>query len=77
MINFDGAKKNIKELNRNCPKTPNHPYRISIIGDSGSGKTSALLNLIKKKQDNYDYSIIDKIYLYVKDSYGAKYQHFI
>ena len=77
MINFDGAKKNIKELNRNCPKTPNHPYRISIIGDSGSGKTSALLNLIKKKQDNYDYSIIDKIYLYVKDSHGAKYQHFI
>ena len=24
-----------------------HPYRILIIGDSGSGKTNVLLNLIK------------------------------
>ena len=38
------------------------PYRMLIIGSSGSGKTNALLNLIQ--QDN---NIIDKIYLYTKD----------
>ena len=35
-------------------------------------KTNTLLNLIKI--ENYDdYSIIDKIYIYVKDPYEAKY----
>ena len=28
------------------PYIPEHPYRISIIGGSGSGKTITLLNLI-------------------------------
>ena len=46
---------------------PHHPYRILIIGGSGSGKTNALLNLISNQPD------IDKIYLYGKDPYGAKY----
>ena len=32
-----------------------------IIGGSGSGKTNALLNLIKEQEN------IDKIYLYAKD----------
>ena len=35
---------------------------------SGSGKTNKLLNLINHESD------IDKIYLYAKDSYKAKYQ---
>ena len=52
-----------------------HPYRILIIGGSGSAETNALINLIKQ-QDN-DYSIIDKIYLYVEDPYKAKYQYLI
>ena len=39
-----------------------------IIGGSGSGKTNALLNLINNQPD------IDKIYLYAKDPYEAKYQ---
>ena len=43
-------------------------YRMLIIGQSGSGKTNALLNLIQK-QDND--SLIDKIYLYAKE---PKYQ---
>ena len=47
---------------------PHHPYRILIIGGSGSGKTNALLNLINNQPD------IDKIYLYAKDPYEAKYQ---
>ena len=42
-----------------------------IIRDSGSGKTNVLLNLINKQPD------IDKIHLYVKDPYEAKYQFLI
>ena len=49
---------------------PDYPYKILIIGGSGSGKTNALLNLINHQPD------IDKIYLYAKDPYEAKYQHF-
>ena len=69
MFNFDYiSKENIKEHNLKWPEIPNHPYRILIIGDSGSGKTNALLNLTDHKPD------IDKIYLYAKDPYKAKYQ---
>ena len=39
-----------------------------IIADSGSGKTSTLLNLIKEQND------IDKIYLYAKDLSEPKYE---
>ena len=53
------------------PYIPDHPYRILIIGGSGSGKTNALLNLINNQSD------IDKIYLYAKDPYEAKYQYLI
>ena len=42
-----------------------------IIGGSGSGKINALLNLINNQPD------IDKIYLYAKDPYEAKYQYLI
>ena len=69
MFNFDYiSKENIKEHNLKWPEIPNHPYRILIIGDSGSGKTNALLNLTDHKPD------IDKSYLYAKDPYKAKYQ---
>ena len=47
---------------------PDHPYRVLIIGGSGSGKTNALLNLIKEQDD------IDKIYLYAKDLSEPKYK---
>ena len=50
---------------------PDHPYRISIIGGSGSGKTNLLLNLIENQPD------IDKIYLYAKDPDESKYQYLI
>ena len=39
-----------------------------IIGNSGSGKTNSLFNLINQQPD------IDKIYLYAKDPYEAKYR---
>ena len=72
MINFeDYTNENKTEHNLKWPYIPDHPYRISIIGGSGSGKINALLNLINNQQD------IDKIYLYAKDPYDKKYQHLI
>ena len=72
MINFhDVTKENIKEHNPNWPQIPNHLYRILITGESGSGKTNSLFNLINQQPD------IDKIYLYAKDPYEAKYQFLI
>ena len=69
MFNFDYiTKEDIKEHNPNWPEIPDHPRRILIIGGSGSGKTNALLNLINNELD------IDKIYLYTKYPYKAKYQ---
>ena len=51
MTNFDVAKENLEEHNPNWPKIPDHSYRILTVGDSGSGKTSSLFNLISHKPD--------------------------
>ena len=73
MINFhDYANETKTEDNLEWPYIQDHPYRILIIGGSGSGKTNALLNFINKQPDKIFF--IDKIYLYVKDPYEAKYQ---
>ena len=40
-------KKN-KEHNEKWSFIPDYPYRILIIGSSGSGKTNALLDLINE-----------------------------
>ena len=72
MINIDDyTNENIIEHNPKWPYIPDHPYRILIIGSSGSGKTNTLLNLINNQPD------IDKIYLYAKDPYEKKYQYLI
>ena len=72
MINFDEYVNENKTVHdKNWPYIPDHPYRILIIGGSGSGKTNVLLNLIDNQPD------IDKIYLYAKDPYEAKYQYLI
>ena len=72
MINFDNyVNENRTEHNKNWPYIPDHSYRILIIGGSGSRKTDLLLNLIENQPD------IDKIYLYPKDSYEAKFQYLI
>ena len=50
MINFDDyVNENKTEHNKNWPCIPDHPYRILIIGASGSGKTNVLMNLIMNK----------------------------
>ena len=72
MINFDDyTNENIIEHDSKWAYIPDHPYRILIIGGSGSGKANALLNLINNQPD------IDKIYLYAKDPYEKKYQYLI
>ena len=75
MINLDSpTNENNKNHNEKWPRIPDHPYRIIIIDGSGSGKTNALLNLIKE-QDYHD--VIDKIYLYARDLSELKYQFLI
>ena len=72
MINLDGiTNKNNKEHNETWLYIPDHPYRIIIIGGSGSGKTNALINLINEQND------IDKIYLYARDLSKPKYEYLI
>ena len=72
MINLDSiANENNKEHNEKWPYIPDHPYRVLIIGGSGSGRTNALLNLTK------DQNGIVKIYLYAKDLSEPKYEFLI
>ena len=72
MINLDNIVNNNNEKhNEKWPYIPDHPYRILIIGGSGSGKTNTLLHLINEQKD------IDKIYLNAKDSSEPKYEYLI
>ena len=72
MINLDSfTNKNNKENNEKWSYIPDHPYRILIIGGSGSETTNALFNLIN------DQNYIDKIYLYARDLSEPKYEYFI
>ena len=72
MINFDDYTNKNKSLhNKNWPYIPDHPYRILIIGGSGSGNQNTLLKLIDNQPD------IAKIYLYAKDPYESKHQYLI
>ena len=55
-------------VNENKTKhNKNWPYKILVIGGSGSGKANLLLNLIGNQPG------IAKISLYAKDPYEAKY----
>ena len=74
MINLDSftnENNENKEHNKKWPYIPDHPYRIMIICDPGSGKTNALLNLINEQYN------IDRIYLYAKDLSEPKYEYLI
>ena len=70
-IKSNDITKRYKKHNPSWPKNPDYPYRILIIGGFESGKTNSLFNLINQQPD------IDKIYLYAKDPYEAKYQFLI
>ena len=72
MINFDNyVSENKNKHNKNWPYIPDHPYRILIIGGSGSGKNKFIIKFMKNQPD------IDEKYLYVKDPYESKYQYLI
>ena len=72
VINIDSiTNENNKKHNKKWPFIAYHPYRILMIGSSGSGKTNALVNLINE-QDN-----IDNIYLYAKDLSEPKHEFLI
>ena len=64
-------QKKTKEHNPNSSQIPDHSQKMLIIGGSGWGKTNSWFNLIKEEPD------FDKIYLYAKDPYEAKYQSLI
>ena len=53
------------------PYVPGHPYRILIIGGSGSGKTNTFFNLINEQDD------IDKTYLYANNLSEPKNEYLI
>ena len=72
MINSDSiTNENNKEHNEKWPYIPDHPFRILIVGGSGSGKTNVLINLINEQND------IDKIYLYARDFSKPRYEYLI
>ena len=72
MTNIDNiVNENNKKHNEKWSYIPDLPYRILIIGGSGSGKANTFLNLINEQRD------IDKIYLYAKDLSESKYKHLI
>ena len=71
MINLDNIVNNNNEgHNEKGPYIPDHPYRILIIGGSGSGKTNALLNLINEQRNKQNLLIR-------KGVKQSKYEHLI
>ena len=68
MLNLDNIVSNKK---KSSSENDDWPFRMLIIGSSGSGKTNTLLHLIEK------FHPIDKIYLYAKDTDEEKYQYLI
>ena len=72
MININNyVNENKIEHSEKSAYLYDHPYRIIIIGGSGSGKTNALINLINEQND------IDKIFLYARDLSEPKYKYLI
>ena len=68
MLNLDDIVSNKKKISS---ENDDWPFRMLIIGPSGSGKSNTLLHLIDK------FHPIDKIYLYTKDTDEDKYHYLI
>ena len=68
MLNLDNIVSNKKKISS---ENDDWPFRMLIIGPTGSGKANTLLHLIDK------FHPIDKIYLYAKDTDEDKYQYLI
>ena len=52
MINVDEyINENKTKHNKNWPYIPDQPYRMLIIGGSGSGKANTLFKLIENQPD--------------------------
>ena len=68
MLNLDNIFSNKK---KSSSENDDWPFRMLIIGPSGSCKTNTLLHLIGK------FHSMDKIYLYAKDTDEEKYQYLI
>ena len=66
MLNLDNIVSN-----KNENKNNDWPFRMLIIGPSGSRKTNTLLHLINNLHPT------DKIYLYAKDIHEPKYEYLI
>ena len=74
MFNLDSiTNENNKDHNKKWSFIPDDPYRMLIVGDFVSGKTNALLNLIKEQDSD---NLIDNIYLCTKNLSEPKY-HFL
>ena len=72
MLNLGSiTNENNKQRKEKWLYIPDHPYRILIIGGSGSAKSNALLNLINEQNG------IDKMYLYARDLSEPKYEYLI
>ena len=72
MFNLDNiTNENNVDHNKKWTYIPDHPYILLIIGGFGSGKTNALLNLIKEQDSD---NLIDKTYLCARDLNEPKYQ---
>ena len=68
MLNLDNTVSNKK---KSSLEHNDWPFRMLIIGPSGSSKTNTLLHLINNLHH------IDKIYLYAKDLQEPKYEYLI
>jgi len=67
IINLDKLfpKKKKKKVNE---LAPDQPFRMLMVGSSGSGKTNVLIDLILR------YLVYDKLYVYTKHLHQSKYK---
>ena len=65
---------NLDKIVNNKNEDEHWPFRMLIIGPSGSRKTNSLLHLIQNLNKT---TPVDKIYLYAKDLSKPKYEFLI